>query len=174
MLKKHILAICGSTRHESINLTLLQMLAEHYAEGFEIQLFDGIDKLPHFNPDLDKQNPPTIVTEFRELIANSDGVIICTPEYVFSLPGTLKNALDWTVSSVVFSDKPVALITAAMSGEKAHESLCLIMRTVGAKFSEQSQLLISGARSKVDKNGRLNDDTMRKLNVLMQALSDMM
>ena len=68
---------------------------------------------------------------FRKSIEEADAVLICTPEYVFSLPGILKNALEWTVSTTVFSDKPTALLTASSSGEKAHESLLLVMKTLG-------------------------------------------
>jgi NAD(P)H-dependent FMN reductase len=95
-------------------------------------------------------------------IEEASGVVICTPEYVFSLPGTLKNALDWTVSTTVFSDKPVAIITASSSGKKAHESLELVMKTLGAKIGQKSKLLIQGVRSKINSEGKISDEATWK------------
>ncbi len=63
--------------------------------------------------DLDGENPPEAVLAFRKQIAAADGVLICTPEYVFTLPGSLKNALEWCVSTTIFSQKPTGLITAS-------------------------------------------------------------
>ncbi len=88
--------------------------------------------MPHFNPDLDTEEPPGTVKDLRRRLKESDGVLICTPEYVFGVPGALKNAIDWAVSSGEFSDKPTALITASLGGEKAHESLFLTLQTVEA------------------------------------------
>src|SRR5689334_13830668 len=132
----HILAIIGSTRAQSSNLHLVQWIAAHYKDDYIIEIFDTLDELPHFNPDLDNEDVSPKVVQLRNKIASADGVLICTPEYVFSLPGSLKNALEWTVSTTVFSDKPTALITASGLGEKAHESLQLIMRTLGVKTND--------------------------------------
>ncbi|MCW3124402.1 MAG: putative NADPH-dependent reductase, partial [Bacteroidetes bacterium] len=93
-----------------------------------------------------------------------------TPEYVFSLPGVLKNALEWTVSTRVWADKPVALITAAASGEKAHESLQLIMKTIEAKFDESTTLLIQGAKGKVGKDEKVDEQTTKQLSDLLTTL----
>ncbi len=130
--------------------------------NFEVEIYAGIAALPHFNPDIDDKEPPSSVENFRLKIEDAAGVLICTPEYVFSLPGTLKNALDWTVSTTVFSDKPVAIITASTSGEKAHESLDLIMTTLGVKMGEKSKLLIPGVRSKINTEGKISDETTWK------------
>ena len=116
--KKKILAIIGSTRVNSSNLNLVKYLEVLSKDIFEITYFEGLITLPHFNPDLDHENPPQEVVAFRQQIADAHGVIICTPEYVFSLPGSLKNAIEWCVSTTVFSQKPVGLITASASGEK--------------------------------------------------------
>ena len=157
--KKKILAISGSTRKESVNLHIIKAFADLSSGDLEIHIYDQLEKLPHFNPDLDNDSVPEMVTELRNKITEADGVLICTPEYVFSLPGSLKNVIEWMVSTTVFSDKPVALITASALGEKAHEALLLIMRTIQAKFNECTQLLISGARSKVNSNGDVTDET---------------
>ena len=160
--RKNILAISGSTRIHSSNEAILNSIASSCKEVLNVQLYTGIADLPHFNPDTDNEQVPLAVKSFRDLIDKADGVIICTPEYVFSLPGALKNAIEWTVSTTVFSDKPTAVIVASGLGEKAYESLLLIMKTVGAKVGEQSSLLIKGARSKVDDKGQLADQSTKK------------
>lgn len=157
--KRKILAISGSTRIRSTNESILRIIAETYNEWIDVELFDGIAKLPHFNPDIDDDHVETSVKDFREKIEHADGVIICTPEYVFSLPGSLKNAIEWTVSTTVFSDKPAALIVASGLGEKAYESLILVMKTVGANMGD-STLLIKGARSKLNALGQISDQSV--------------
>src|SRR5262245_29230423 len=131
-----IFAIIGSTRSDSANLRLVKKIAALTKQVFETAIFEGLNDLPHFNPDLDKENPPQQVLEFRKQVAEADAVIICTPEYVFSLPGSLKNAIEWCVSTTVFSQKPVGLITASASGDKTHEELKLVMKTIEAVFSD--------------------------------------
>ena len=84
-----------------------EVLTDH---NFEVEIYAGIAALPYFNPDLDDEELPPCVENFPPRIEEAAGALICTPEYVFSLPGTLKNALDRTVSTTVFSDKPVAII----------------------------------------------------------------
>lgn len=127
-----------------------------------------ISQLPFFNPDLDNEHVPHVVIEFMSQLVEADAVIICTPEYVFSLPGILKNALEWTVSSSGFSRKPVALIVAATAGEKAFESLQLIMKTIEASFDENTTLLIQGAKVKASSN-----ETKEHLEKLLGALLEL-
>ncbi|MEP6673539.1 MAG: NADPH-dependent FMN reductase [Ferruginibacter sp.] len=168
--RKKILAICGSTRSNSTNLQLIKAIAEIAAADIDIEIYSDLSFLPHFNPDLDNEAVPDSVKIFRSKIENVDGILICTPEYVFSLPGSLKNAIEWMVSTTLFSGKPVALITASGLGEKAHESLLLIMKTVEAKFTEQTQLHISGARTKVNMKNKITDAaTMEKIKLLLNA-----
>jgi NAD(P)H-dependent FMN reductase len=73
--------------------------------------------MPHFDPELSTDNPPKIIVEFRTAIEKADGILICTPEYVFIIPSGL-NAIEWCVSTTVFSDKPVGLITASADGRR--------------------------------------------------------
>lgn len=156
-----ILAITGSTRHNSSNFEILKFISEQINPRFEVEIFEGLAEIPHFNPDLDTDNPPENVVSFRDKIISADGIIICTPEYVFSLPGSLKNALEWCVSTTIFSKKHVGLITASASGEMGHEQLLLIMKTLEAKFEKDSQLLISGIRGKMDAEGKIiNGETL--------------
>jgi NAD(P)H-dependent FMN reductase len=175
MTKKRILAISGSARINSANEVILRTIASRNKETLDVQIYDGITTLPYFNPDVQPENVPETVRHFLQLIEKADGVIICTPEYVFSLPGALKNAIEWTVATTVFSDKPAALIVASGAGEKAYESLVLIMKTVGVKLGPDSTLLIAGARSKINDHGEINDEkTSRGIDTLIQSFQDSM
>jgi chromate reductase len=157
MKKIKIFAITGSTRKNSSNYKILKYISGEIKESFEVEIFENIDKLPHFNPDLDTETPPEEVVSFRNKIERADGVIICTPEYVFSLPGSLKNALEWCVSTTIFSGKKTGLITASASGEMGHEQLILIMKTLEANLKEDTQLLISGIRGKINEKGEITN-----------------
>jgi chromate reductase len=153
--KIKILAISGSTRSNSSNFKILKYISNYLKPNFEIEIFEDLESLPHFNPDLDTDNPPQEITSFRNKIRDADGVIICTPEYLFSLPGSLKNALEWCVSTTIFSNKNTGLITASASGEMGHEQLLLVMKTLEAKFDDATQLLIQGVRGKVNAEGEI-------------------
>jgi chromate reductase, NAD(P)H dehydrogenase (quinone) len=172
-MKKKIVAICGSTRQNSINLELLKIISQLYQETIDFEIFTQIDQIPHFNPDLDNPTdvPPQVLV-FRSLLYSSDAIIICTPEYAMGVPGTLKNALDWTVSSMEFSHKPTALITASTSGEKGHDSLLETLRVIEAKIDAKTSLLISTPRTKI-KSGVITDEsTLLSLKKVINNLMD--
>jgi chromate reductase, NAD(P)H dehydrogenase (quinone) len=170
--KKNILAICGSTRKNSVNKGIINVISELATNTLTITVYNELLSLPYFNQDDSLDNTPQPVLDFRAAIEQADGILICTPEYVFSLPGILKNALEWTVSTTLFADKPTALITASSSGDKAHESLILIMNTLGIKTTQEMCLLISGVKSKINHQGKITDaDLEQKLMVLSQSLS---
>lgn len=158
IIRKRIVAISGSTRSNSSNEAILKSIANLYANKIDFVFYDLTD-LPHFNPDLDTQNVLPPVKRFRTLIETVDGVLICTPEYVFSLPGALKNAIEWIVSTTLFTDKPVAFIVASGVGEKTFESLSLILQTLGTKTNDDMKLLVQGARNKVAE-GKIVDPTV--------------
>ena len=173
--KKHVFAISGSTRKNSNNEAIIKAIADLYKELIEVEIFDGIEKLPHFNADIEDENLEPSVIKFRKQIEESDGVIICTPEYVFSIPGSLKNSIEWTVSTIVFSDKPTALITASTSGEKAHEELFLVMKTLSAKINDNTRLLIQGPKNKIDRSGKIIEEkTLNDLKKMMNAFIELM
>ena len=153
---KKVLAICGSTRTHSANLGIIRYVEKILSAEVQLEIFNELSALPHFNPDFDNDNAPEIVERFRDKIRNADGILICTPEYIFSLPGAMKNAIEWCVSTTIFSEKPVALITASASGTLAHESLQLVMKTIYADLRKETQLLIQGAKGKVDNNGTIS------------------
>ena len=167
---KNILAISGSLRAKSTNMTMIENIAEMFAARIFVNIYQGLARLPHFNPDLESSEPIAEVVDFRRQIREADGVLICSPEYVFSIPGALKNALEWTVGSSDFAGKPTALITASGLGEKAHESLFLVLKTIEAKISDETALLISGARTKLNSTGKLSDaPTIEAVNLLIES-----
>ena len=129
-----ILAISGSLRAQSSNSSILRAAQKLAPGGVEITLFETLGDLPHFNPDLDTETPPATVARFRAQLEKADGVLICTPEYAHGLPGSFKNALDWTVSSGDWMEKP-ALILKSSRSNWAHDSLVEILTTIMAKVS---------------------------------------
>lgn len=166
---KNVLAISGSLRAKSTNLTILEIVAELFKDKINLTIYDSLKDLPHFNPDLDTDEPINSVADLRRQIKQSDGILICSPEYVFSAPSALKNALEWTVSSADFYDKPTALITASSLGEIAHESLLLILKTIDANIGEYSALLISHAQTKIKNGEIIDDETLEQLNSLVES-----
>ncbi|MEO7047335.1 MAG: NADPH-dependent FMN reductase [Ferruginibacter sp.] len=156
--KKNILTIVGSAGTNSSNLSLVKRIRDLTTEHFTVQIFDQLSTLPHFDPALSVDNTPYQIQLFRAQISNADGVIICTPEYVFSIPSGLKNALEWCVSTILFSDKPLGIITASADGRKGHEELQLIMKTIGAIFNDETTLLIQGIKGKFDAKENLTDE----------------
>lgn len=164
---KKALAICGSIKNTSANYTLLKTIQSLAKDQFELEIYDGLSTLPYFDPNPENENSHASVVELRNKIQAADGVLICTPEYVFSLPGILKNALEWTVSTMVFTDKPAALITASSSGKVAHESLLLVMKTLGVKTTHESCLLIQSIKSKMTVEGDIIDNVTKEQVVLL-------
>lgn len=155
---KQILIINGSASENSSNQKLIDCFAELTKDFFSSMVFNDLKTLPHFNPDLSTDNIPAIILDFRKSIEEADAVLICTPEYIFSVPSGLKNAIEWCVSTTIFSDKPLGIITASASGEKGHEELQLIMRTVMANFTHDTTLLIQGIKGKINQQGVITDD----------------
>lgn len=161
-IKKNIFAIIGSAGKNSSNLKLVQKIAALTIDEFNVNIFEGLAALPHFNPELSIENTPQIIIDFRNAVKRADGIIICTPEYVFSIPSGLKNAIEWCVSTTVLSKKPAGLITASASGVKGHEELKLIMRTLETIFIDDTTLLINGIKGKVDNDGNIKDELTNK------------
>jgi NAD(P)H-dependent FMN reductase len=134
-------------------------------------IYNGLSEVPAFDPGLDNDNPPAPVAALRKLLTEADAIIICTPEYAYGVPGALKNALDWTVSSGSFVGKPTALITASTGGENAHNALIKILGAIDADLAEEATLLISFIRSKLDAEGNITDkETEIKLKEVFQVL----
>jgi chromate reductase len=155
MNRKNVLAICGSTRKNSVNHSLRNAIAELAAKDLEIILYDGIAILPQFNPDEDGEEVAIEVVDFRKKLDQADGILICTPEYAHGVPGSLKNAIDWTVSSSNFPQKPTMLITASTGGKYGHAALLETLITIDAKNVESLQMVIEFAKTKISMDGRL-------------------
>ena len=173
--RKKILAISGSTRQASVNALYLRAIAALSPEAFVFEFYEGLAALPHFNPDLDQDPPPPAVADLRRRLREADGILICTPEYAMGVPGSLKNALDWTVSSCAFSHKPVALVTASSSGKKGHAALLETLLVIEARMEEDTKLLISFARTKINEQNEITDpETLAAIQSLIRAFEKMM
>jgi NAD(P)H-dependent FMN reductase len=115
-----------------------------------MRFFDGLGELPHFNPDLDGEGAvaPESVQEFRARIGEADALLICSPEYAHGVPGTLKNALDWLVSSSEMLFKPIGLLNVSPRSKHAYASLAETLRTMSTVLVEGAsvELALSGTR----------------------------
>lgn len=160
--KKNIFVIIGSASSNSANLKLVEKIASLTSKEFNLKIYNDLKLLPHFDPEISAENIPKQIVEFRNSIQNSDGIIICTPEYIFSIPSGLKNAIEWCIGTTIFTDKPSGLITASASGQKGHKELQLIMKTAMAKFTGETTLLLQGIKGKFDEQGNLNDNETHK------------
>lgn len=166
-----IVGICGSLRSGSSNELLLRALVPLLPPD-SFTLCDLIRQLPLFNPDLDGEDPPQAVRSLRAQWAQADAFVVCSPEYAHGVPGALKNALDWVVSSGEFYEKPVALITASpSSGEYAHRSLQEILQVLTATLVPAATLQVRTARQAFAPDGTLLDAGLRaQLTAAMAAL----
>ncbi|MET3981553.1 chromate reductase [Mucilaginibacter sp. UYP25] len=157
MQGKQIFAIPGSLRAGSSNHNILKQIGGLLPTDVRYNIYDALAIIPPFDPGLDNDTPPQAVMELRNTITQADAVIICTPEYAYGIPGQLKNALDWMVSSASFSGKPTALVTASTGGENAHTALLKVLGAIDCQIIEGGTLLISYIRSKMDADGNITD-----------------
>lgn len=170
---KLIVALSGSIRVHSSTQKLLLNLRRYISNEFEYIIYNGLEKLPHFNPDLDGEQPPTEVRAFRALLDQADGVVICTPEYIKGVPGVLKNGLEWLVSSANLYTKPVAVITSSGGGENAHQALQLNLSMLNVNISKERTLLISGVNRKQNEDGEfVNHEVEKLLRNLISSLTE--
>ncbi len=162
----NILAISGSLRADSSATAVMKEVTSMMPEGVHVTVYEGLGNLPHFN---DSLTVPAEVDQFRKMVAEADGVLICTPEYAFGIPGSLKNALDWTVGTGEFVEKPVALITAASVGKNAHAALLLTLTALSARVAEGAEMVIPFIRARLDENKKIKDASLRQeVNLLVQ------
>jgi len=167
-----IAAISGSLKSSSSNTNILRTIARIAPDHIKVKMVEGLDKLPHFNPDNDDQI--TSVMHFRQQLKESDGVIFSTPEYAYGVPGVLKNALDWLVSSGELYEKPVAAISASpifSGGDKALASLMLTLTALGSHVNANCSLSIGNIKNKISESGEVNDaETIQALNTVLKGL----
>ena len=166
-MSKKILALPGSLRAESSSNVVLKIISGILPESVSLEIFDGIGTLPHFN---DPKVMPQVVVDFKNRIQNADAVLICTPEYAFGVPGSLKNALDWTVASGEFVNKPVALITASSQGEKGHAALLNILTAISANVPAGGDLLINFIRARLENNDFKNPEDRQRVKDVVDCL----
>jgi NAD(P)H-dependent FMN reductase len=151
-----ILAICGSLRAVSSNSAALRALQLLAPPGVEVVSYQGLDALPHFNPDLDgEQSParPAAVLGLRRLVGECDAIFISSPEYAHGVPGSLKNALDWLVSCSEFPDKPVALINTSPHASHAQAALAETLVTMSARLVREACVTLPLPGRKLDGAG---------------------
>ncbi len=167
-----LLLVSGSLQRSSTNRALLEVAA-HCAEAFaRVTWYTRLADIPHFNPDLTAADDLSSVAGWRTAVRDADGVLISTPEYAHSLPGSLKNALDWLVGSGELYGKPVGLMSAGTSGgQRALDALAQTLRAQGA--SVVAQLSVAGVRPKLDARGDVVDpETIAQTCALVAELAD--
>lgn len=167
MEKIKILGIAGSLRKNSFNRALLNAAVELSPANAEIDIFD-ISEIPPFNQDLET-DPPAIVAEFKKRIRASDAVLFVTPEYNYSIPGVLKNAIDWAsrpYGDSAWEGKPAAIMGASMGNiatARAQYDLRKIMVFLDMHPLNRPEVMVGNAHEKFDQNGRLTDETTREI-----------
>lgn len=128
-----ILAISGNMRLKSTNTCFLKNISYLTSEletNIQIDTFNSLSNIPIFSPDLEGENTPASVLDLYEQIRRSDGIIISSPECIRSIPGGLKNIIDWLVSRNEIIKKPIALAHASHRGDDVLQSLRLILSTI--------------------------------------------
>jgi chromate reductase, NAD(P)H dehydrogenase (quinone) len=172
---RRVLAISGSTRQGSTNTALCRTAARCAPQGVVVDCWPDIAALPHFNPDDDHDPLPDPVVALRSAIAAADAVLFCTPEYAGTLPGSLKNLLDWTVGGTELSAKPVAWVNVAadpLRGRGAHDTLATVLGYVQARIVSTACRSVPIARELVAADGLVADASVRtQIGAVLQELT---
>jgi chromate reductase len=172
-----VLAISGSLRSDSNNTALLRALREEAPDGVDVELWNGLREIPPYDADDDVVPGPPAVEAFRAVVREADAVFFATPEYNSSIPGALKNALDWAsrpLATNAFRNKPVAVIgssAGAFGGVWAAAELRKVLGAMGARVTEV-ELAVGHAHEKLGDDGRLADDDLR--DALREALQTLL
>lgn len=169
-----IVAIPGSLGSRSSNRALLEAVSTLASPEAKVSILDGISELPYFNADLDRDGAevPAPVARLRVEIAAADALMIATPEYAHGIPGVLKNALDWLVSSPAIVGKPVGLIFGSAGDALfAQASLTEILSTMSARVIPDAVVNFPGVGGKIDGSGKVADpEVLAQLSAAMRAL----
>lgn len=173
-----LLAISGSLRKKSSNSILLHAMVAMVPPNVKVTMYEGLAQLPHFNPDLDMDEAPVEIVRWRKYLSDTNGVLICTPEYAKGVPGSLKNALDWIVSSGELVHKPVAVVSASphpLGGEAAHVSLLGTLSMMNADVVEGGTLKIPYISLKLGAHAGITDEAtkMQAQNLVHSLVSAM-
>jgi chromate reductase len=172
-----ILGVSGSLRRDSWNTKLLQAAAELLPKGFELQLYEELKAIPPYDEDDDREPAPAAAADFRAAIAGADGLLFATPEYNSSVPGQLKNAIDWAsrpLATNPIRNKPVAVVgasTGAFGAVWAQAELRKVLAATGARVVD-GEVALGHAPTRFDEDGRLVDDQIREeLQEVMSTLA---
>src|SRR5579871_4534245 len=172
-----VLAISGSLRSSSHNSALLRAAAELVAPGDSLVLWEELRDVPPYDEDADVEPAPRAVASLRDAVAAADAVLIATPEYNHSIPGALKNALDWAsrpYATNPFRSKPVAVIgssTGIFGAVWAQAEAKKVLAAMGARVLE-GELAVGQAADRFDDEGNLVDDAVRdQLAALLDSLA---
>lgn len=175
--KIRILGISGSLRADSYNTAALRAARELAPENTELQITDLAD-IPLYNQELRDREVPAAVARLSDAIQSADAVLFATPEYNYSIPGVLKNAIDWVSrqSPQPLAGKPAAVMSASMGmlgGVRAHYDLRKILVYLDVHFINKPEVMIAQAHQKFDASGALADDVTRDIvRQQMAALCD--
>ena len=156
----HVVGISGSPRRGSVSSILLDALASNAGPNTQFTLYESLTDLPHFNPDNDGTPAHAAVKKLRDLVGSADGVMICSPEYAFSIPSVLKNGLEWLVSSGELNEKPVLSISTSplpSGGAKAHKELRSVLQALGVTLVVPQLLCIGATRKRLSPEGKILD-----------------
>ncbi len=169
-----LLAIAGSVREESYNRALVRAMQQQCPEGSTMTVYDRIQDIPIFHPDVADDDLPESVQQLGSMIRDADGVIISTPEYAHGIPGALKNMLDWFVSSDALVFKPVvatSVSTSGLGGVRSHSPLVLILFAMNARVVVEGSINVPDAQCKFDDGLNLTDDITKKaIEVMFMAM----
>lgn len=175
---RKILAVSGSLRRDSWNTKLLRAAQELLPAGFELEIYEGLKAIPPYDEDDDRHPAPAAAAEFRAAIAGAEGVLFATPEYNSSVPGQLKNAIDWAsrpLATNPLRNKPVAVVgasTGAFGAVWSQAELRKVLAATGARVVE-GEVAVGHAPTRFDADGRLFDDAIREqLQEVVSALAD--
>ncbi|HRY11971.1 MAG TPA: NAD(P)H-dependent oxidoreductase [Syntrophomonadaceae bacterium] len=170
-----ILGFAGSLRRNSFNKAALRAAQELMPDGARLEIFD-LAPIPFFNEDLEAQGVPPAVTEFRSSIASADALLLVTPEYNYSIPPVLKNALDWASRGAdsPLQGKPAAIMSAStgmFGGIRAQYHLRQVCVRLNLQLLNRPEVFIANAATKFDQEGRLSDEPTREvIRKLLSAL----
>ena len=138
-----IIAISGSLRAASTNSALVAALAANAPADCRVEIYDGLGRLPIFNPDDEGERTPPEAARLIDAVTHADGIIVSCPEYAHGVPGGMKNALDWLVSRDAAVGKPAMLVHASPRSLYARAALAEIMRTMSFALYEETALEIA-------------------------------
>ena len=172
-----VLGISGSLRRDSHNTALLRHAGELFeAEGAEFEIYDALREIPPYDEDEDVEGGPATVAQLRAAVAAADAVFFTTPEYNSSIPGVLKNAIDWVsrpVATNPLRNKPVAVIgasTGMFGAVWAQAELRKVLASTGARIVE-GEVAVGHAHTRFDDEGRLSDPNLEEqVRAVVQAL----